>query len=444
MHTRFVFAALAAAAWLAPGALVHAAPATAAPTDVPADSLAADSTLSLAALERWVLERNPDLEAMRQGLAAAGERSKMAGALMDPELEFTVGPASFDEADLPAAYRIGVKQRLPWAKLGPQRSVARHEASADSAGVAALRNQVLRLTRATYVEYWQGDASLRVVRELQGLIEEFRRVALSRYASGLVGEADPLMAEAEQARLEHDAITYTRLRDTARAQLNSLLHREGGAPLPAAPAGFPPPGSVPPLATLVGHAVRNRPEVAAAEARARAGQARLTLAGRQWLPDVEVMAAYDRFMMEEPYRPMVGVSVNLPLWFGRISAARREAQAGVAEGVAATAGARDRVAFEVQEAYARVLDSAHEAGIVRHAELPVNQRALGAARAGYESGRNDFLTLLNAERDLTRARLAEIRVAAEYRMGLADLEQAVGVALAGAFPETPANEEGTR
>jgi outer membrane protein TolC len=156
------------------------------------------------------------------------------------------------------------------------------------------------------------------------------------------------------------------------------------------------------------------------------------------------MAAYDRFMMEEPYRPMVGVSVNLPLWFGRISAARREAQAGVAEGVAATAGARDRVAFEVQEAYARVLDSAHEAGIVRHAELPVNQRALGAARAGYESGRNDFLTLLNAERDLTRARLAEIRVAAEYRMGLADLEQAVGVALAGAFPETPANEEGTR
>jgi cobalt-zinc-cadmium efflux system outer membrane protein len=146
-------------------------------------------------------------------------------------------------------------------------------------------------------------------------------------------------------------------------------------------------------------------------------------------------------MMEEPYRPMVGVSVTLPLYFGRIAAARREAEAEAARSSALVAAARDQVAFEVQVAYLDVLDTAHEAELVRDDELPANRRALGAARAGYEAGRNDFLTLLNAERDLARTRLEEIRILAEHHLALADLERAVGTVLPGSVRHEHPREE---
>jgi cobalt-zinc-cadmium efflux system outer membrane protein len=430
-----VCAPLAAPALAVPAASEVTPPPAAVLVDLPADSLAADSTLSIVALERWVLARNPDLEAERWALTAAAERPRMAGALMDPELEFAVGPASFDEADLPTAYRIGIKQMLPWAKLGPRRDAARYEAAADSAGLAAMRNDLLRMTGGAYVDYVRGAAALRVIRELQELVEQLRRAALSRYAAGLVGESDPLMAEVEQSRLEREAIDGERQRDVARAQLNALLHRAWDAPLPPPPAGFDAPGAAPPLAELVAAAVRTRPEIAGAEARALASQARLTLAGREWLPDVGVMAAYDRFMMEDAYRPMVGVSVNLPLGFGRNAAAKREARAGVAEATALVAAEQGRVAFEVQVAYLDVLNTAHAAELVRDSELPANRRALGAARAGYESGRNDFLTLVNAARDLARTQLEEISALAEHRLALAELERAVGVMLPGSVRE---------
>jgi outer membrane protein TolC len=456
MHARPILAARAAllglvaaagfALAVSPGACATPAPGPAAP-EVPAlaaGGLAADSTLSLPALERWVMMRNPDLEAMRQALAGAHERARTAGSLMDPEVEFALGPSSLGDAELPTAYRIGIRQTIPWSKLGPERSAARWEVAAEGAGLAAASIDFLREVRAAYVDYVRGSAELRVVRELKELLEQFRHAALARYASGTVGESDPLMAEVEQSRLEHEGIDGMLLRDTAAARLNAMLHRPWDAPLPPAPAGFAAPRPVPPLALLVELALGGRPEVAASEARGLASRARLTLAGRQWLPDVGVMAAYDRFMMEEPYRPMVGVSLTVPLYFGRIAAARREARAGVAQAAALTAAQRDRVIYEVQTAYLRVRNTAHEVGLTRDTELPVSQRALGAARAGYEAGRGDFLTLLSAERELARTRLMEIRVMAEYELGLADLERAVGQALPEAGAEIERHQEGTR
>jgi outer membrane protein TolC len=58
--------------------------------------------------------------------------------------------------------------------------------------------------------------------------------------------------------------------------------------------------------------------------------------------------------------------------------------------------------------------------------LPATERALVSARAAYEANRGDFLTLLSAERDLSRARLARHRAEAAYRTALADLEWARG------------------
>ena len=388
------------------------------------DSLAFLSTLDLPTLERWVVRRNADAEAARQAYKAALEVPGTTG-WEDPMLDFAIGPSSFG-SELGTAYRVGVRQAIPLGKLGSPKDVALNEAAASAADLDATLNDILRTARVTYAEYARALASAVVLNEMKQVVEQVRRVALSRYASGLVGEADALMAETELSMIDHQAIESDNDVGRATARLNALLHRSWDASLPLPPPRFDPPGKVPELRALIEEAWVERPEVLAASWRYRADEARVRLAQSAKIPRLEFMAAYDRFMVEEPLRPMVGVSVSVPIFAGRRSAAEGEAQAELLGARAKQVSVTDRVAFEVQSAYLDVQQSAHEAQLVRETQLPVAQRALGAARAGYESGRNDFTALLQAERDLTEARLTELRVLGEYHTARAELAWAVG------------------
>ena len=73
----------------------------------------------------------------------------------------------------------------------------------------------------------------------------------------------------------------------------------------------------------------------------------------------------------------------------------------------------------------------HEAHVIETSVVPATERALASVRAGYEANQSDFLSLLNAERDLARARLDQYRARAEQGMALADLERAIGAPPAG-------------
>jgi cobalt-zinc-cadmium efflux system outer membrane protein len=142
-------------------------------------------------------------------------------------------------------------------------------------------------------------------------------------------------------------------------------------------------------------------------------------------------------MEEVEWRPIVGVGLNLPIWQGRLRARERETLALVERADRERDAARDAARAELAEARARVEETAHEVHILESGVLPASERSLVSARAAYESNRGDFLALLSAERDLSRARLSLHRAEASYRMALADLDWARG-----AEPPAPAGESG--
>jgi hypothetical protein len=55
-----------------------------------------------------------------------------------------------------------------------------------------------------------------------------------------------------------------------------------------------------------------------------------------------------------------------------------------------------------------------------------NQYPAPAALAGYETGKVDFATVLDAQRQIRQARLTLIRTRAEARMRLAEIERLLG------------------
>ena len=415
-------------------------PARAAGAD-PLDSLRAAPFLDLSLLTRAALARNASLGALRAAHAASKAKADQAGAWMGPMIESMAAPRSFGSDDVAPAWAISFSQRVPiFGQRGLARRASRAEASAAGEEVRAMRLDLAREAGRLYYRMYEIARAEAVTEDLRALVEQFRRVAIQKYAAGTVGQSDALQAEVEIAMLDHERVMLARERRMTTARMKALLHDEGSSPLPDPPAALPPApdpaASIAPIAPIGDASVESLPMVRAREAMRDARAEEHRLARRTWLPDLTFTAGYDRFMEEEEWRPQVGIGLSLPLWRGRPRAAEREARALVERAEHEREAARDLARAELSEARARVEETAHEAHILETGVLPATERALVSARAAYEGNRGDFLTLLSAERDLSRARLARHRAEAAYRTALADLEWARGVEPAASAPGT--------
>ena len=163
-----------------------------------------------------------------------------------------------------------------------------------------------------------------------------------------------LQADVDLADLESRRAELERDRRVAMARINTLLHR-GGRLSVAAAAGAGGrgrrrcPGSRP---AAVGRAMPAG--IAAQLARIRMEEANLELAGREYYPDVELVAKYDAFMPVD-IRPQVGMNLNVPLQGERRAAAIRQAAARVAQRRAEYQDRLDQVRYEVQAACDRLV-----------------------------------------------------------------------------------------
>lgn len=396
----------------------------------------AESTLPLETVLARVLERNPSLEAARAAWRQAKAEARVSGAFADPMLDVMVAPRTIGRSDVEAGYRIGITQPLPlFGQRGPQRREAERERDAMGYDLGALRLDLVREARMTYVDYWRVTRAVEANRELAGLLSQFRSVALAKYAAGLVGQQDPLQADAELAMRDHVAVMLERERRVAVARLNVLMHQPPETALPP-PAELALPDTSAMHEDLQARARAQRPELKAADARVGAGEAGIAGARRARLPETSVSAGYDRMWSDAAMRPTVGLALSLPIQLGRLNGEADAARARLAKSEAERAVVRDDVAFQVADAMARFHEQAHDVAITRERLVPLAERALAATRAGYEANRSDFLALLNASRDLLRARLEADQSLAALQLARADVDRAVGEA-----PPNAAEEE---
>ena len=378
-------------------------------------------------LER-VLEKNPTLGAARAAWDEARAQARQAGALEDPMLEVMGAPRSFgSNSNVDPGYRIGLTQPLPiFGQRGLRRRLAENDARAAGWDLRTMQLDLVREARTSFLDYWRIGRAIALNRELLGILPELRRVSLAKYSAGLVGQQDPLQIDAEVAMLDHEAVVLERQRLVAVATLNLLMHEPVESWLPPPPDSLSMPDTNLVHSELAPRARALRPEMWAADARVEAGRAGVALAGRQRLPETSFGVAYDRFWSEPELQASVGITLNLPIQFGRLSAARAEARARLEESQSRRDAVQDSIEFQVASAAATFHEQAHDVQIARERLLPLAERTLRATRVSYEANRTDFLTVLNSLRDFLRARLEADASLAMLHEARADLDRALG------------------
>jgi outer membrane protein TolC len=397
------------------------------PAGLDEDPFAGVAVLERRALIDAVLARNPDLDAARAAWRRALARVPQESALEDPVLSYSIAPWSI-AGDAPLGQRIEIEQKLPITNrraLAGEVALAEADAARDDVTRARLRLAVMAST--LFDGYYVAARTREVDAHHRGLLEQMRASAEAQYTAGRAAQQDPLQAEVELAMIDRERLMHETERRIVIAQINGLLHRGPRASLPPPPGQLAVPGGDElDEASLIGMALRERPELRGQAARVRRGQAAQKLADRTALPDVGVMASYDSMWDMPEHRWMIGLSMEVPLARGRRDAARAEAEAETAEARAMRDRMEDEVRVEVQTAIERVREARAALVLYEQRMLPAARAQSDASRAGFMANQNEFQAVIAAQRSLRHITLDIERARAELWQRLAELDAAAG------------------
>lgn len=401
----------------------------------PAPGGAAELGATLRGLLEHARAANPELRVMRLEADAAAERAAAAGALRDPMLEVELRDVTNEMAGggfnlLPAnvgSTKYTVSQTLPaWGSRQARRDAAAAGADAAARLADAAWTEVATRIKTSYARYQQVTEALAQSRELLGVIDRLEAVAQSRYAAGLAAQQDAIRAQVERTTLLTEIALLEAELPALRARLNGLLARAPDAPL-AAPRPAP---ALPPIAALDEAALGDRalarnPQLAAEGARVRAAEGNRDVVYSNRYPEFGIgISPVQRGSRIAEWELRFGI--NLPLQQGSRRAEEREALAMLAAAEARRESLRNEILAQLGEARAAYAAARRIETLTAVSLLPQAEVTLASALAGYESGRVDFATVLDAQRQIRQARLSLIRAGTEARIRLAEIERLLG------------------
>jgi cobalt-zinc-cadmium efflux system outer membrane protein len=387
--------------------------------------------LSLPQLIEVVQNRNPSLQAMAAAWQAAAQRYPQVVSLEDPMFSVTTAPASFGSDEVEPAYALQANQKFPW--FGKRAARGRMAQAETNAAFHDLEDSRIRLAEATeiaFFEYYLGNRQLELNQENTNVIRQFRDTTQTRYESNQASQQDLLQAEVELAQQVRRKIELTRSQKIAVARINTLLREPPDSPLAPPPKQLGAPSVQMDQAYFEQLALEQRPDLSALAAKINAEKAAVTLACKNYYPDVEVFGRYDTFWQpaetQSDLRAQTGVNVNLPIYGGRLNAAVREATFRLGQRRAEYEQRRLDVQYEVATAYQELEESRQTLQLFGEKLIPAAEQNVAAARSNYNVSKTTFLDLASAQRQLISLRDDRETTLAVYHKRLAELTRAVG------------------
>ena len=382
----------------------------------------------------YAREHSAELAARRLEAEAAAERVAPAGNLADPllriELQDMTNGGSSSANVLPA--RVGstkytVIQPLPfWGKRDLKRQSAQAEAEAMQGLADVSWNELAARIKTDYAQYYVLSRQLDLTRQVLDLVDRLAGIARTRYANGLAPQQDAIRVQVERTALQGELIRMEMDQHHAQSRLNTLLTRHAHEVLatPQRLRALPAAAQLD-YATLEGRLQARNPQLFADDASLRAAEKGRDLVYRNRYPDLAVgVSPLQTGGRISEWGVMLEVSI--PLQQGSRRSQEREAEKAVAAARARREAAANDLLGVLSEDLS-ALDAARRLeSLTAGSLLPQAELTFQAALAGYETGKVDFATVLDAQRQIRQARLAVLRAQADQQARLADIERLVG------------------
>ncbi len=385
-------------------------------------------------LLQWADTHNPEISAMRYEVDAANERIVPAGALPDPilrtELRDFAGPGAPGGFNPLPGKGNGTKYTLMQSfPLWGKRDVRKEVATAELAQVKGRRQvtvaEIHAQIKSAYAQYYLTFGLKKLNDEILHLLSDLEAISQARYANGLAPQQDVIRAQIEKTALRSENINLDTEQHHAMTRLNTALARPQNMRL-AEPSEL---RHIAPeeLDSSILHdkMLRNNPWLAAQSAQISVAEANKRLVEKNRYPDITLgIAPIQRGGSIDSWEAMV--EFNIPIRLYTRHAQENEAGAMLDAAKERQQAVANQADGELQELLASYASADRQEQLITSTLLPQAELTFHSALTGYETGKVDFATLLDAQRAIKRAKEDKLKAQVEQELRISDIEKVVG------------------
>ena len=380
-----------------------------------------------------LLARNPNLLSQRMRASASEALIKSAGSLEDPRVTYSIAPSSFG-GTIPSSFgnALGVRQNLQLSQSIPwpgKRQLRVEKMLADTSALDrrydGSRNALIMQVRAVWAQWWYVHSALDSNDSLRQLISGQSVVVETRYANGLGLQQDLLKIQTFDLKLQHQHLVLEQERVQLQSQLNYLLDQSSSTPMPRPVAELAGPELVS-RSQLEAWLLETQPSLLELQANVKSAQIEKRLTEKDDYPDMQFSLGYNELWNESAQRLQVGVSVNIPLDFGKRTARKSAADYTLHSVKLDVQNKRNELLSQLWSQLSSYEQTAHKIHLIETELLPSATRLIAASLADYEGGGGDFTELVDAQEELLNTQLLLRSSYAEKFMVLAQIDKLTG------------------
>lgn len=378
-------------------------------------------------------EHNPELAAQRYEADAASMRVQPAGSLPDPVLRTELMDITNQGTNKPPGLlpsKVGgtrylLMQSVPWfGRLDLQSQIAQAQLAGARGQTSATWADLSGKIKSAYAMHYALTERIRLTRETLAITRDLEKIARTRYANGLGAQQEVIRAQIELTDLETALVDLGNEQHHAHSKLNNLLSRPVNAELadPLLPRPLPVAAK---FISLDDRLRANNPQLQVAGAGVSEAQKRLELSLNNRYPGFTLGVAPTQSGSAVKSWDLM-VEFNIPLQQESRRSEEGEAQARFSASAAREASLLNQMLSELSESVSGLESERSTGQLITTRLLPQAQLSFESALSGYTTGKVDFSTLLDARRQILKARLQLINTQYQAQLRLAEIERLIG------------------
>jgi cobalt-zinc-cadmium efflux system outer membrane protein len=385
-------------------------------------------------LINYAKTRNPEYAAMQAEAEASGERVTPAGALPDPKFRTELRDITRmgEQSATLSPSRVGstrylLMQDIPWfGKRDLKREIAELEADGAKGRALGTWADVAGRIKVNFAQLYYVHRNEQLTREILDLMTRLEKVAQVRYSGGLAAQQDVIRAQVEQTNMRNELIALETEQHHLHARLNALLARPNNAPLqvPTQLRKLPAPVTLD-YATLEERVRTRNPQLFADESKIKAAEKSRDLTYKNRYPDFTLGVSPIQYQNSIKEWELM-FEVNIPLQQSSRRSQERESESMLNAARSRKEATTNQVSAELAEALSGIEAARRTENLLTNSLLPQAELTFKAALAGYETGKVDFATLLDSQRQIRQARQDQLKAQVDAQMRLAEIERLLG------------------
>lgn len=378
------------------------------------DSIMSTANLSLDQLIEIAIHNNPGVNSAFYKWKSSVEKTGYIGTLPDPILMYGYFIENVETRVGPQNQKFSILQKIPWfGTLGSQKDIAFEMSQVNFQNYQSQLLQIIYQVKVSYYDLYYLQREIEITQENLELLTFWESIVRTKYQVDLVQHPDVIKAQVELGKLENRLISLQDKLVPYKSKLRSLLNADSKQEL-MIPDSFIYQEDILVNEKIVPQILAHNPNLTAIKHLIAKEKSSERLAQKSSMPNF--MVGVDYIETGEALNPsidgsgkdplIVSVGINLPLWFGKNSAQKKEAKANQKSAEYLLEDKKNQLIVLAEEIIYYHNDALRKLQLYRDGLIPKAEQLLNTVYASYQSDKTDFLNLLDAQRQLLEFKLA--------------------------------------